>query len=141
VVDRQGRIGAVITDRDICMGAFTQGKLLAELRVADSMSGDVATVRADDDLSAAVLLMCERQVRRLPVVDDQGKPCGVLSLNDLAVVGEQAPEVDAEAAKVLAAVCRRRAAVPAEVPPLTVEAPPLTAPSRRASKKAAAKGA
>lgn len=115
VVDGDGRVGAVITDRDICMAAYTSGKALAELRVADCMSRTLVTCRPDDDLATAVQRMSQHQVHRLPIVDDQGQPCGLLSLNDLAVVGASDARVGREAMKVLAAVCRRRAGVPAEV--------------------------
>ena len=112
VVDRDGRVGAVITDRDICMGALMSGKRLADLRVADSMSRRLTTCSPDDDLAVAVQRMSEHQIHRLPVVDALGKPLGMLSLNDLAVSGAREPAVGREATKVLASVCRHRAAVP-----------------------------
>lgn len=115
VVDGQGRVGAAITDRDICMAAFTRGKRLAELRVTDSMSRDVATCRPDEDVATAVERMAARQVRRLPVVDENGKPCGVLSLNDIAMAGERDARLSRDALKVLAAASRPRSSVP-EVP-------------------------
>ena len=113
VVDGQGRVGAAITDRDICMGALTRGRVLAELRVADSMSTDVITCRGDDDVGIAAQRMAEHRLHRLPVVDEHGKPVGVISLNDLALASEQQNAVAKDAMKVLVAACQHRTTVPA----------------------------
>lgn len=130
VVDRHGRVSAAITDRDICMGALTRGERLADLRVADSMSGDVVTCRADEEVAVAAQRMAERQVHRLPVVDKEGRACGVVSLNDLAIAGQRDACVGTEAVRLLAAVCRHRAGVPAVVP--------ITPPSPVAARTAVA---
>lgn len=83
VVDKQGRAIAVVTDRDICMAAFTQGRLVSELRVDQAMSKLVYTCHPEDRLSTAERTMRVHQVRRLPVVDDAGRLLGVLSINDV----------------------------------------------------------
>jgi CBS domain-containing protein len=116
VVDREGCLGATITDRDICMAAYTRGRPLAELQVADSMSKTVVTCRADEELDDAARRMIAHQIRRLPVVDAGGRPCGVLSLNDLALAAERNPVLGQKVLQVLGAVCRHRTAVPAERP-------------------------
>jgi CBS domain-containing protein len=84
VVDDQGRAVAMITDRDICMAAYTQGRSLAELTVASAASSGVVTIRAEDTLHRAEQLMHDAQVRRLPVVDSDRRVVGLLSLADLA---------------------------------------------------------
>ena len=135
VVDQEGRVGATITDRDICMGAMTRGRPLTELRVADSMSKDAITCKADEDLDAVVLRMCEHQLHRLPVVDQDGKVTGMLSLNDLATYGEHDPRVAGLAQKVLQTVCKHRTTVPAVEPkPRAAAAPKATAKQAAAGK-------
>jgi CBS-domain-containing membrane protein len=57
--------------------------------------------------------MVQHQLHRLPVVDAKGKACGVLSLNDLALAGEQDPRTAQESLRVLVAACRHRTGVPA----------------------------
>jgi len=84
VVDAEGVVRSVITDRDICMGAYLGGRRLAELRVADSMSSAPVVCSPDEDLAAAAERMAAHQVRRLPVVDEAGKVQGLLSVNDMA---------------------------------------------------------
>jgi CBS-domain-containing membrane protein len=130
VVDKDGRIGAAITDRDICMAAYTQGRRLADLRVADSMSRKLISCKPDDDLQAAALLMAQHRVRRLPVVDEQGKLCGILSLNDLARAAPKHAAVGGLALQALTAVCEPRAATRAVVAAPAAQQPPRTAPAQ-----------
>ena len=115
VVDDAGRVTAVITDRDICMGAYTRGKRLAEMKVADSMSRNVVTCRRDDDVAVAVQRMVEHAVRRLPVVDEKNRIQGVLSLGDLARAGARDKDVSRAAVRVLTAVTQPRPARKAPV--------------------------
>ncbi len=84
VVDGQGKAIAMITDRDICMAAYTQGRSLAEMPVASAASSGVTTIQAEDSLHRAEELMHDAQVRRLPVVDSDGRVVGLLSIADLA---------------------------------------------------------
>jgi CBS domain-containing protein len=84
VLDQEGCVVAMLTDRDLCMAAMTQGRALAEVRVSSAMSRNVWTCRPDDDLPEAEAMMRARKVRRLPVVDAEGKLLGILSLSDLA---------------------------------------------------------
>jgi CBS domain-containing protein len=83
VVDAERRVVGMITDRDVCMAAYTQGKRLAEIPVDQVMSNQIVTVGPDDTLPAAERLMREAQVRRLPVTDREGRLIGVVSQNDL----------------------------------------------------------
>jgi len=84
VVGHDGRIAGIVTDRDLCMAAFFTGEPLAMLSVARIMSRDVCTCRPDEELTQAERRMRDRQVHRLPVVDDRGSVVGMLSLSDVA---------------------------------------------------------
>jgi CBS domain-containing protein len=84
VVDDEYRPMGFLTDRDLCMAAYTQGKPLADLRVEIAMSRKVVTCRADDDVSKGAALMRQSHTRRIPVVDRDGKLVGLLTLDDLA---------------------------------------------------------
>lgn len=114
VVDKDGRAGAMLTDRDVCMAAWSTGKPLADMRVQDAMSKALVSIRADDDLGVAVDRMAMHQLRRLPVLDEHERPVGVLSLNDLARRGDKDPQLGKRALQVMASVCRLRSeAMPA----------------------------
>ena len=84
VVDEQSRPVGFLTDRDICMAAYTQGKPLEALRVEMAMSRKVVLCRAEDDLGSAAQLMQQNRTRRLPVINPDGTLVGLLSLDDLA---------------------------------------------------------
>jgi CBS domain-containing protein len=83
VVGEDGRVVGMITDRDVCMGAYTQGLALREIPVSVAMMPRAFTCRPEDSVQFAEALMADRKVRRLPVVDEEGRPLGLLSLDDL----------------------------------------------------------
>lgn len=84
VVDAYNRPSGFLTDRDICMAAYTRGRSLNELNVESAMAGRVFCCHSDDELADAMKLMCERHVRRLPVLSRDGTLAGLLSLDDIA---------------------------------------------------------
>jgi CBS domain-containing protein len=86
VVESEGsnRVVGVITDRDICMAAYTQGQALKDLRVESALEKSVHTCRPSDSVTRAEGIMQEKQVRRVPVVDDGNHLLGVISLADIA---------------------------------------------------------
>jgi len=67
---------AMITDRDVCMAAYTTGRPLTALHVYDAMSRELHTCEPGDSVADAEAIMRENQVRRLPVVDDAGNLAG-----------------------------------------------------------------
>lgn len=84
VVVAEGVVVGIITDRDVCMGAYTSGQALWEVPVLRSMTPAPTTVRQDETVDAAEKLMREHRVRRLPVVDRTRKLVGLISLDDIA---------------------------------------------------------
>jgi CBS domain-containing protein len=84
VTDDKGRVISVITDRDICMAAYTQGRPLHAIPVATASSRRLFAIHPNDTLEVAEQKMREHQVRRLPVTNGDGRIAGILSLNDLA---------------------------------------------------------
>ena len=107
VVDEGGKPIAMITDRDVCMAAYTRGGRLAELTVSPAASHRLVTARPDDEVATAEQLMRQFQIRRLPVVDDAGKLVGIVTMNDLArrARGGQRGLSAEGVVKTLAAVC------------------------------------
>lgn len=85
VVDDAGHAIGMITDRDVCMAAYTRGRPLGEIDVGSVMSAIVHCCRPQDTLREAETIMRTVQVRRLPVVDNENRLLGILSLNDIAL--------------------------------------------------------
>jgi CBS domain-containing protein len=90
----------VITDRDICMATFTQGRAPGDIAIGSVMTRELHTCRPTDDIATAADLMRKAQVHRLPVVDARGDLLGVISLADIA--RESAQEARAGSAEVSA---------------------------------------
>src|SRR5262249_15657446 len=84
IVSERDRPIGILTDRDICMAAYTQGRPLTEITVPSSTAHTVITCRTEDDVHPVIDLMRENAIRRMPVVDSDGRLRGIVSLDDLA---------------------------------------------------------
>ena len=114
LVDGDGRVAGIVTDRDICMAAYTQGLPLAEISASSAMSAQVFSCRPEDPVETAESLMSARQIRRLPVVDRDGHPVGVVAINDLTRSATRAKGngMEHEVVETLAAIGRARQPIP-----------------------------
>lgn len=108
VLDDKRRVVGMLTDRDICMAAYTQGRPLSEIVIAESMSRSLVTCSPDDTVAHAEELMREHAVRRLPVVDAQRHIVGIVSMNDLARVVSRSHRGQGELVATMAAICQPR---------------------------------
>lgn len=110
VVDADEHVIGIVTDRDVCMAAYTKGRTLHAIRVDEVMSRDVKSCRSDDDVAEAEALMCASRVRRVPVTDPLGRIAGIVSLNDLARAAAIRPAGDGvsvdEIGRTLGSICR-----------------------------------
>jgi CBS domain-containing protein len=79
-----GDLCGVVTDRDLCMAALTQGISLHDMPLARCLVPKVHHCREDQNLSVVHGLMRKHRIRRIPVVDIDSKIVGMVSLNDLA---------------------------------------------------------
>lgn len=109
-VDADGRLAGILTDRDACMAAFTNSKDPHGIPLAQVLTTAVVSCRPGDSLETAQQLMAARRVRRIPVVDEQLRPIGLLSLDDIArqAVKHPAPDEMRRVVETLAAACQPR---------------------------------
>lgn len=77
------KVIGMITDRDVCMATFTQGKAPSELRVDVAMSKVLFSCAPDDSIADVLATMATHRVRRLPVVSPDGKLVGIISFADV----------------------------------------------------------
>jgi CBS domain-containing protein len=111
VVDDNGRVIGMITDRDAFMAAYMRGGALRDIPVEVAMARNVVTCGTDDTDTAVAEMMAKHKIRRVPVVDETHRPVGVLSLNDLARTMAHGRNVPATAvAGTLAAISEHREA-------------------------------
>lgn len=108
VVDEAGHVAGMITDRDICMAAYTRGQPLSAIPVTVAMSTHVHTCMAGDSMRDAEKMMMTHQVRRLPVIDEQDHVIGIISLNDIARASGKGAVPAVEVASTLAGICAPR---------------------------------
>ena len=90
VVDDEGHPVGVITDRDICLESAKQHKAPFVMHASDIGMQEVITCTTEDDIEDALTKMTTAQVRRLPVVDAQGRLQGMVSLGDLIAKSKSA---------------------------------------------------
>jgi CBS domain-containing protein len=83
-----GKLTGVITDRDITVRVVAEGKDPQNTKVGDVLSQDLVTIDPQQDLDEALRLMARHQVRRLPVVEEDGRLVGIVAQADVAEQGD-----------------------------------------------------
>lgn len=110
------RVVGMLTDRDICVATYMQGRPLGEIPVASAMSKRLCSCRPSDTIVVALKVLQTNQLHRLPVVDANERLVGMLSLADIAREaahehGQKTKHVKAEEiATTLEAICQPRPA-------------------------------
>jgi CBS domain-containing protein len=82
------RLVGVVTDRDITIRAAAEGRDLQSTTVGEIASRDVVTIDPQQSLDEAARLMAQHQVRRLPVVEEDGRLVGIVAQADVAQAGK-----------------------------------------------------
>jgi CBS-domain-containing membrane protein len=112
VLDDKQRVVGMLTDRDICMAAYTQGMPLRQIIAAEVMSRILVSCDPDDTIAHAEELMRTHQVRRLPVVDRARHLLGIVSVNDIARVVAHTHRGQGQLVATMAAVSNPRTPAP-----------------------------
>jgi CBS domain-containing protein len=102
IVDSRQRVTGVVTDRDLCIAMGTRNRLPGEITLAQVASGKVYSCRPEEAIPVALEVMAQNKVRRLVVVDGEGRLQGILSMDDVVLHAESAgagkpPEVSPDA--------------------------------------------
>ncbi len=88
VVDPENRVVGMITDRDICLALGPRRLPAARIAVTDVMSRGVYACSPEEDVLDALETMKNKKVRRLPVLDGDGRLVGILSMDDVVLHAE-----------------------------------------------------
>lgn len=89
IVEGDQLIG-VLTDRDIAIKVVAEGKDPQTTKARDVASKDIVTVDPQQDLDEALRLMAQHQIRRVPVVEEDGKVVGIVAQADIALISDDA---------------------------------------------------
>lgn len=87
-----GKLVGIVTDRDIVVRAIAEGKGF-DTKIGDVMTTEIFSVKPDDFIFEAIRLMGERQVRRIPVVNEKGELAGIIAMADIALEMEDEREI------------------------------------------------
>ena len=88
VVDHDGRPVGAVTDRDIAVRIVARGKDASGACASDAMTSPIQTVASDTSLHDATCVMEAHKIRRLIVVDGDGKVAGIAAIADLSLAGK-----------------------------------------------------
>lgn len=88
-----GKLVGLVTDRDLIVRAIAEGKDASQTRVEEVMTTDVHTAEPNDRVIDAIRKMGDKQVRRIPVVDNQRNLRGIISMADVALETEEDREL------------------------------------------------
>lgn len=93
IVEEGGRLVGLLTDRDIVVRAVADGMDITSTPVGAIMTRDLYTAGPEDYVFEALRTMGEKQVRRIPIVEDDGSLVGIISMADIALEMEDEKEV------------------------------------------------
>lgn len=91
-VVEDGRLVGIVTDRDIVVRAIAEGRD-AEAPINEAMTTEIFSVRPEDFVFEAIRLMGDKQVRRIPVVGENGELAGIIAMADIALEMEDEREI------------------------------------------------
>jgi CBS domain-containing protein len=89
----RGKLTGLITDRDIVVRAVADNKDCASVRAEDIMSVDIHTAHPNDRIVDVIRKMGDKQVRRIPITNDNGYLVGMVSMADVAIETRQDREL------------------------------------------------
>ena len=84
VCDDNNCVCGIITDRDLVLRGIACNKDINNTKVSDIMTCNVCSCKESDDITNAETKMGQKQIRRLPVCDENNKIVGILTIGDLA---------------------------------------------------------
>jgi CBS domain-containing protein len=87
-----GKLVGIVTDRDIVVRVIADGKDAAT-PINEAMTAELFTVKPDDFVFEAIRLMGDKQVRRIPVIDNSGGLVGIIAMADVALETEDEREI------------------------------------------------
>src|SRR5262249_18104418 len=113
IVDKNGRVTGVITDRDVALGVWRKDRAPRDVRVDELPLAKLYSCAPTDDVDDALRIMRGALVRRLPIIDEDERLVGIISMDDLACHAKASDEsknglTPQKVAETLKAICSPR---------------------------------
>jgi CBS domain-containing protein len=105
VVDQDGKLVGVVTDRDMYIALATRNKLASQATVGEVARTKVFTCGPDDDVQTALATMKQHHIRRLPVEGFGGTVAGIISMNDILLAAGKKGVGNADIIDTFQAIC------------------------------------
>ena len=93
VVDDEDQPVGIITERDIFHLAFRYRGDMMDMKVGENMSSDLTVGAPEDDLDHVARIMTEKHIRHIPIIDDDERLCGIVSIGDIVKAGLRAEAI------------------------------------------------
>ncbi len=87
-----GKLVGIVTDRDIVVRGIAEGKDVSA-EIGDVMTTEIFSVKPDDFVFEAIRIMGDKQVRRVPVINEAGELAGIIAMADIALEMEDEREI------------------------------------------------
>lgn len=100
-VGENDRLVGMVTDRDITIRAVAEDKDISKLSVREVMTSGIIYCRDTEDVGDAIRIMESKQIRRLPVIDENKRMVGIVALGDISHGGSR--DLAAEVMKAVSA--------------------------------------
>lgn len=91
-VVEDGKLVGIVTDRDIVVRAVAENKS-SDAPIGDVMTTEIFSVKENDFVFEAIRLMGDKQVRRVPITNEQGELAGIIAMADVALETEDEREI------------------------------------------------
>jgi signal-transduction protein with cAMP-binding, CBS, and nucleotidyltransferase domain len=105
IVEDNGRIGGIVTERDVLKRLVNEGREAKSTRLSEIMTKDIQVAHVEDDLIEWMQKMSEGRFRRLPVVDNDNRPIAILTQTDL--IAYSWPQLLSQASEIAKLTLRR----------------------------------
>lgn len=83
IIDENKKVLGMLTDRDICLCAADEDRKLSAIRISEAMTPKAYSCHPNDSIDEAIEVMRQHQVRRVPIVDDDGVLKGIVTMDDI----------------------------------------------------------